>query len=89
NGIADNLITNLFAHAGKCRIPIVLFPCDSFSKMKSLTPKGEEVSIFVRDIDRQNIQKLASWDGVIIANNPEQLKNHIEIIYNSKKVLDK
>jgi len=88
NGIADNLVTNLFAHAGKCRIPIVLFPCDSFSKMKSLTPKGEEVSIYGRDIDRQNIQKLASWDGVLIATDSGQLKDYLKIMSNSKKILD-
>lgn len=76
-GIADNLITNLFAHAGKCRIPTILLPCDSTDDILSVTPHGKQVPVYVREIDRDNIKTLAGWDGVWIAHNPEQLKQHI------------
>lgn len=78
HGIADNLITNLFAHAGKCRIPTILLPCDSSGDVLSVTPKGEQVSVYIRQIDRDNIDALARWDGVRIAHGPEQLKRHLE-----------
>ncbi len=84
NGIADNLISNLFAHAGKCRIPILLLPCDSGSELKSITPDGKEVSVCVREIDKQNIERLSGWDGIIIANNPQQLKKYIDDLSKQK-----
>jgi flavoprotein len=80
-GIADNLITNLFAHAGKCRIPTILLPCDSSAEMKSITPNGEQVSVHVREIDRTNINRISNWDGVTVVSNPEQLIDCIEKAY--------
>lgn len=78
HGIADNLITNLFAHAGKCRIPTILLPSDSSGDVLSVTPNGEQVSVFIRQIDRENIEALARWDGVQIAHTPEQLKRYLD-----------
>ncbi|MEL7567075.1 MAG: flavoprotein [Dehalobacterium sp.] len=78
HGIADNLITNLFAHAGKCQIPVILLPCDAAPKIKSYTPQGKEVLVHLRQIDRENLERLAGWDGVIIAHNPQELKGFIE-----------
>ncbi|WP_347489829.1 flavoprotein [Desulfoscipio sp. XC116] len=76
-GIADNLITNLFAHAGKCRIPTILLPCDSMAEMKSLTPQGKQVLIHTREIDRENIVRLSNWRMVTLVDDPQQLKNLI------------
>lgn len=76
-GIADNLITNLFAHAGKCQIPIILLPCDSKPEISSLTPQGTEVSVHTRKVDLENIERLAGWPGVKVATNPEQLKSYL------------
>ncbi|WP_081045767.1 flavoprotein [Desulfitobacterium hafniense] len=78
HGIADNLITNLFAHAGKNRIPTVLLPCDTGRELTSFTPQGEEVPVYIRTIDRQNSDILAAWEGVTIVSNPEQLKNCLQ-----------
>jgi len=83
-GIADNLITNLFAHAGKCLIPTVLLPCDSAGEMKSLTPQGEQVSVYGREIDRENIKRLASWEKVELVNNPKQLESYLKKAYLSR-----
>ncbi|NLI93786.1 MAG: flavoprotein [Peptococcaceae bacterium] len=80
-GIADNLITNLFAHAGKCRIPTLILPCDSAPEIKSTTPQGEQVSVYAREIDRKNIATLANWDLVTLADTPEHLKKEIEKVY--------
>lgn len=78
HGIADNLITNLFAHGGKCQIPIILLPCDAAIEIKSFTPQGDEVSVHLRQIDRENLERLAEWDGVRIVHDPQQLKSCIE-----------
>lgn len=75
SGIADNLITNLFAHAGKCQIPAILLPCDSKPEINSLTPEGKQVSVHVRKIDLENINRLASGHGVTLTKDAEQLKS--------------
>ena len=77
NGIADNLITNLFAHAGKCQIPTILLPCDFQPEINSLTPRGNQVLVHARKIDLENINRLASWPGVTLAADPEQLKSYL------------
>lgn len=80
HGIADNLITNLFAHAGKCRIPSIILPCDSAPEMKSVTPQGEDVSVYVREIDRVNIVLLAGWDHVTLVHHPNELRKCLWLI---------
>lgn len=77
-GIADNLVTNLFAHAGKCRIPVILLPCDAEREIKSTTPQGGEVQVHVRQVDRENLARLEKWPGVYIAYGPQQLESYLE-----------
>ena len=79
SGVADNLITNLFAHAGKCQIPAILLPCDSEPEINSLTPRGDQVLVHVRKIDLENINRLASWPGVTLTTDLEELKSHLHI----------
>ena len=56
-GISDNLITNLFAHAGKCRVPSIVFPCDTGADLVSEAPDGM-VPVYPRRIDLENTRKL-------------------------------
>ena len=37
-GISDNLATNVFAQAGKCRIPIIVFACDTAPELDTMAP---------------------------------------------------
>lgn len=83
-GIADNLITNLFAHAGKCRIPVILLPCDGAREITSVTPQGGEVAVHVRPIDRENLSLLAEWPGVTIVHAPEQLREAMACLFRGK-----
>ncbi|NLI91654.1 MAG: flavoprotein [Peptococcaceae bacterium] len=78
HGIADNLISNLFAHAGKCRVPTILLPCDWRAEIQSTTPQGRMVSVFVRAVDRENIACLANWDMVTLVNSPGELMRHLK-----------
>jgi len=85
NGISDNLVTNLFAHAGKCQIPTLLLPCDIKPEMNSLTPLGESVQVHVRKVDLDNIDCLASWTGVEVARDPEDLKLQLRTFSHNRK----
>lgn len=89
-GIADNLVTNLFAHAGKCRLPVFLLPCDGLADLDSPTPGGKEVRVYLREIDRENIRQMAKWPGVYIASDPTQLAYYIEeFLQNDEQALFK
>jgi len=77
-GISDNLVTNLFAHAGKCQIPVVLLPCDSKPEINSLTPQGVQVLVHAREVDLENLNRLANWPGVSVADDSDGLKSYLD-----------
>ena len=77
-GISDNLITNLFAHAGKCQIPVVLLPCDSKPEINSLTPQGVQVLVHAREVDLENLNRLANWPGVSVVDDIDGLKSYLD-----------
>jgi flavoprotein len=60
-GISDTLVTNVFAQAGKCRIPAIVFACDSAPEMDTEAPEGT-VKVYPRPIDLQNTQRLAAFE---------------------------
>lgn len=72
-GIADTLVTNLFAHAGKCRLTTILLPCDSGETAVSKTPSGDSIPVYIRGVDRANTAGLAEWPGVVVVKNPAEL----------------
>ena len=76
-GISDSLVTNLFTHAGKCQVPIIVLPCDPIEvkgELVSQTPTGNKVSVHVRPVDRDNAITLSKWEGVTLVNDPKQLR---------------
>jgi len=76
-GICDGLVTNLFATAGKCRVPVIVLPCDVSGEVTSTTHHGKEVKIHVRPVDAQNTEALAGFEGVQVVHNPEELKEFV------------
>ena len=76
-GISDGLVTNLFASAGKSRVPVVVLPCDVSGEVTSTTHHGKEVRIHVRPVDAQNTQALSRFEGVRVVHSPEQLEKII------------
>ena len=60
-GISDTLATNVFAQAGKCLVPAIVFACDSAPEMETPAPEGM-VRVYPRRIDLENTQRLASFD---------------------------
>jgi dihydromethanopterin reductase (acceptor) len=72
-GISDTLVTNVFAQAGKCRVPAIVFACDTAPELETEAPKGT-VKVYPRDIDLQNTERLKSFDATYVVESIEQLE---------------
>jgi dihydromethanopterin reductase (acceptor) len=62
-GISDNLATNVFAQAGKCRVPIIVFACDTAPELETMAPGGM-VKVFPRRVDLENVERLKTFESV-------------------------
>lgn len=71
-GISDTLVTNLFAHAGKCRISSIVLPCDTGAELQSEAPDGM-VPVYPRRIDIENAHRLTSIEYTIMVETPDEL----------------
>jgi flavoprotein len=60
-GISDTLVTNVFAQAGKCRVPAIVFACDSAPEMDTPAPEGV-VKVYPRAIDLENTHHLMRFE---------------------------
>jgi len=70
-GISDNLATNVYAQAGKCRVPSIVFACDTAPEMDTEAPKGM-VKVYPRRIDLDNTAKLKTFeDTLVVETMPE------------------
>jgi flavoprotein len=76
-GISDNLATNVFAQAGKCRVPSVVFACDTAPELDTMAPHGM-VKVYPRRIDLENAARLAEFEGVIMVQSFEELRAQIQ-----------
>jgi flavoprotein len=71
-GISDTLATNVFAQAGKCRVPAIVFACDSAPEMDTPAPEGM-VKVYPRRIDLQNTERLAAFERTDVVVTLEEL----------------
>ncbi len=74
SGIADTLVTNIFAQAGKSHVPIVVMPTDIKPVVESMGPR-KPVMVYPRKVDLENTARLADFDGVRVVKSIEQLKS--------------
>src|SRR3954451_12821473 len=72
-GISDTLVTNVFAQAGKCRVPAIVFACDTAAELETEAPKGM-VKVFPRRIDLENTARLKSFDATVVAETLIELQ---------------
>jgi len=72
-GISDSLVTNVFAQAGKCRVPAIVFACDTAPELETEAPKGM-VKVYPRDIDLKNTERLKLFDATHVVESLEQLE---------------
>ena len=75
-GISDNLATNVFAQAGKCRVPTIVFACDTAPEMDTEAPKGM-VTVYPRRIDLENTEKLKTFDDTSVVESVADLKTAV------------
>ncbi len=72
-GISDTLVTNVFAQAGKCRIPIIVYACDTKPVHDSMAPH-RMVRLWPRRIDLENTRRLATFEGVTVVEDVAALE---------------
>ena len=71
-GIADTLVTNLYAQAGKCRVPSIVYPCDIAPEMETTAPSGK-VMVYPRKIDLEATEKLRGFEYTTVVESVDEL----------------
>ena len=77
-GISDNLVTNIYAQAGKCRVPTIVFACDTEAEIDSEAPREKRVKVYPRRIDLENMEKLKTFEETSVAGDMQQLNAAIQ-----------
>ncbi|MCP3870732.1 MAG: flavoprotein [Gammaproteobacteria bacterium] len=76
-GVADTLVTNIYAQAGKCRIPSIVFACDTEPVMETEAPDGT-VMVYPRKIDLENVERLRCFEFTRVATTFDTLEQILE-----------
>lgn len=76
-GVSDTLVTNIFAQAGKCRIPSIVFACDTQPVMITEAP-DREVTVYPRRVDLENTEKLSQFEHTHVVTTLPALSNAVE-----------
>ncbi|MEK0083175.1 flavoprotein [Benzoatithermus flavus] len=75
-GISDTLVTNVMAQAGKCRIPSIVYACDTKPVHDTRAPGGM-VRLWPRRIDLENTEKLRGFEATIVVESMEELERAV------------
>ncbi len=76
-GISDTLVTNVYAQAGKCRIPSIVFACDTEPAMETEAPGGQ-VMVYPRRIDLENVERLSRFEHTTVVRRFDELVAALE-----------
>ena len=81
-GFSDSLVTNLYAQAGKTRVPSIIFACDTIpaageNAIESEAPRDNMVQVFPRQIDLENVQKLATFEHTHMVESINMLQQAV------------
>ncbi|HUN92517.1 MAG TPA: flavoprotein [Burkholderiaceae bacterium] len=76
-GISDSLATNMFAQAGKCRIPSIVFACDAEPTVTTRAP-GDWVTLYPRRVDLHNTERLAQFEYTTVVTSVEGLQRAMD-----------
>jgi dihydromethanopterin reductase (acceptor) len=77
-GISDTLVTSVFAQAGKCRVPIILYACDTRPVHETMAP-DRMVRLWPRRIDLENTDRLRGFEGTTVVEDMAQLEAAVRI----------
>ncbi|MCX4188318.1 flavoprotein [Methylophaga sp. OBS4] len=72
-GLSDTLVSNVYAQAGKCRIPSIVLACDTEPEIDTPAP-DRMVRVWPREIDLEHTGKLKSFEATTVVENAAQLK---------------
>ena len=72
-GISDTLVTNVFAQAGKCRVPAIVFACDTAPELETEAPKGM-VKVYPRRVDLDHTERLRSFEATDVVETLDELR---------------
>jgi flavoprotein len=71
-GISDTIATNVFAQAGKCRVPAIVFACDTAPELETMAPHGL-VKVYPRPVDLENTERLKGFERTHVVESLAQL----------------
>jgi archaeoflavoprotein AfpA len=75
HGLADTLITNAVSQAQKGGIPVMILPVDQKKGEKvTILPTGEEMTLVMRDIDIENVERLKRMRGITVLETPKEIR---------------
>lgn len=77
-GISDNLVTNLYAQAGKTRLRSIVFACDTEPELESEAPRENIVKVYPRRIDLQNMETLKTFEETTVVGDMQELHTAIQ-----------
>lgn len=77
-GISDSLVTNLYAQAGKTRVPSIVFACDTAPELESEAPRDNMVKVYPRRIDLENILKIQDFEETTVVEDMKALNDYIQ-----------
>lgn len=72
-GISDTLVTNVFAQAGKCRVPVIVYACDTKPVHDTMAP-DRMVRLWPRQIDLDNTERLKGFEGTTVVEDLATLR---------------
>ena len=75
-GISDSLASNVYAQAGKCRVPSIVFACDTAAELDTMAPSGM-VKVWPRRIDLENVEKLRQFEATTVVEDLDSLERAI------------
>ncbi|MCO5064487.1 MAG: flavoprotein [Rhizobiaceae bacterium] len=75
-GISDSLPTNVYAQAGKCRVPSIVFACDTAPELLTMAPHGP-VKVYPRPIDLENTERLKGFERTRVVESLADLETAI------------
>ncbi|NJD52915.1 MAG: archaeoflavoprotein AfpA [Candidatus Methanoperedens sp.] len=85
-GISDTLLSNAAAQAMKAKVPVYIFPADQ-TKGDIVTdlPGGKKLTLTMRDIDLDAVEKLRKMRGITVLRNPDEIREIVQKHIESKK----
>lgn len=85
-GISDTLLSNAAAQAMKAKVPVYIFPADQTrGDIVTDLPGGKKLTLTMRDVDLDAVEKLRKMKGIIVLRNPDEIREIVQKHIKSKK----